>query len=102
MVSDQLLRPTTRPQTRQLTEEDYRMFATNPISLPDKQFLLEEDSDDGHETVETLYEVTEVQFRKGSWAYLIRFEGWYNQYITVSDQEMMDMLKKSVLVEGKY
>lgn len=91
-----LMRSTANPRKRLLTTEDYTLFAANPTTLPDKQFLLEEE-DGGRES---LYEVTEVTFRKGSWAYLVRFEGCCN-CVTVTDQGMMDLLKSSSLVEGK-
>lgn len=89
------MRPIANPPKRLLTAEDYTLFAGNPATLPDKQFLLEEDGG-----LDTLYEVTEVKFRKGSWEYLVQFEGCYD-CVTVSGQEMTDLLKRSSLVEGK-
>jgi hypothetical protein len=61
------------------------VFASNPTTLPDKQFLLEEAKGG-----DSLYEVTEV----------VRFEGWHDS-IPVSAQEMKEMLERSSLVESK-
>jgi hypothetical protein len=88
------MRSIANPRKRLLTAEDYTLFAGNPTTLPDKQFLLEEDG--GRDS---LYEVTEVKFQKASWAYLVRFEGCCD-CVTLTDQEMMDLLKGSSLVEG--
>jgi hypothetical protein len=87
-----LMRPIAGPCKRLLTAEDCTLFAGDPTTLPDKQFLLEED--------DSLYEVTEVKFRKGSWAYEVRFEGCCD-CVTVTNEGMMDLLKKSSLVEGE-
>ena len=89
------MRSTANPSKRLLTAEDYMLFANNPTTLPDKQFLLKEDG--GRDSI---YEVTEVKFRKGSWAYEVRFEGCCD-CVTVLDQGMMDLLKKSSMVESQ-
>lgn len=89
-----LMRSIANPCKHLLTAEDYTLFAGNPSTLADKQFLLEEG-----EGRDSLYEVTEVKFRMGSWAYEVRFEGCCD-CVTVTDQGMMDLLKESSLVEG--
>ena len=89
------MRSTANPRKRVLTATDYTLFADNPTTLPDKQFLLKEDGGRN-----SLYEVTEVRFLKGSWVYLVQFEGCCD-CVTVSGEGMMDLLKSSSLVEGK-
>jgi len=89
------MRSIANPTKRLLTAEDYVVFAGNPTTLPDKQFLLQE-----NEAGDSLYEVTEVRFSKGSWEYLVRFEGWRDA-VPVSAQEMKEMLQRSSLVESK-
>ena len=78
--------------TPEVSAEDYTLFARNPTTLPDKQFILEKE-----EGRESLFEVTEARFCKGSWTYGVRFEGC-TYSIRVTDNEMMDLLKKSILV----
>ena len=91
-----LMRSIANPCKRLLTVQDYTLFTSNPTTLPDKQFLLE----DG-EGRDSLFEVTEVRFLKGSWEYLVRFEGCCD-CITMSGHEMKEMLERSSLViEGK-
>ena len=96
-VVNLLTRSIANPCKRLLTVEDYMSFTDNPTTLPDKQFLLEEDGESG----DSLYEVTEVRFLKGSWEYLVRFEGCCD-CIVMSGHEMKEMLERSSLVvEGK-
>lgn len=89
------MRSIANPRKRLLTTEDYALFASDPTALPDKQFLLNEG-----EGSESLYEVTEVRFQKGSWVYLVRFEGCCD-CITVPGQGIMELMQRSSLVEGK-
>ena len=89
-----LTRPITNTYKR-ITPEQIKLFTDNPTTLPNKQFLLDED--DGSDT---LYEVTEVRFLKGHWEYLVRFEGCYDT-VDMPGEMMEDFLKKSSLVEGK-
>jgi hypothetical protein len=88
------MRSIANPRKRLLTVEDCTLFADNPATLLGKQFLREEDG--GRDS---LYEVTEVKFRKGSQEYLVQFEGCCD-CVTVSSQGMMELLKESSLVEG--
>ena len=90
-----LMRSIANPPKRLLTAEDYMLFAGDPTTLPDKQFLLNEDG--GRES---LYEVTEVRFLKGSWEYLVQFEGCCH-CVTVPGQGIMELLQRSSLVEDK-
>jgi hypothetical protein len=59
----------------------------DPTTLINKQFLLKEGDGD------SLYEITEVRFLKGSWKYVVWFEGCNNCFIVLG-QEMMEMLKE--------
>ena len=87
-----LTRSTTMPPQCHLTADDHLLFKGDPTTLVDKQFLLKEEDGD------VLYEVTEVRFLKGSWEYVVRFEGCAD-CINVLGQEMMEMLKSSSLVK---
>jgi hypothetical protein len=89
------MRSIANPPKHPLTADDYLLFVDNPTTLPDKQFLLEEG-----EGSDSLYEVTEVRYSKGSWEYLVRFEGC-SDCVHVSGQEMMELLQRSSLVKGE-
>lgn len=93
-----LVHPLTRsirePRQCPITAEDCTMFVGNPATFPGKQFLLEEGG--GRDSS---YEVTEVKLLKGTTEYLVQFEGC-SDCVTVSDQEMMEMLKRSSSVES--
>lgn len=91
-LANLLARSTASPPKRLLTADDHLLFEGDPTALVDKQFLLEEEDGD------SLYEVTEVRFLKGSWEYLVRFEGCVD-CVNMLGQEMMEMLKSSSLVE---
>jgi hypothetical protein len=58
------------PRKRVLEDKDYKSFTLDPTTLLDKQFILEEG-----EGKNTLFQVTELRFRKGSRKYLVQFEG---------------------------
>jgi len=89
------MRSKPNPPTRRISAKDHILFKENPTALVDKQFLLEED-----QKINCLYEVTEVRFLKQNWEYLVRFEGCFD-CVNVSGQEMVEMLKKSLLVKRK-
>jgi hypothetical protein len=91
-VANLLTRPTASPSKFLLTADDCSLFKDDPTTLVDKQFLLKEGDGD------LLYEVTEVRFLKGSWEYIVRFEGCFD-CVNVLDQEMMEMLESSFLVK---
>ena len=65
-----------------LTTEDYTLFIGDPTTFTDKQFLLEDD-----EGYDFIYKVTQVRFAKGSWEYLVQFEGC-SDCVTMSGKEM--------------
>ena len=94
LAHNPLMRSVANPSKHPLTTEDYKLFTGDPTSLPDKQFLLEEE--DGSDS---LYEVTEVRFAKRSWKYLVQFEGCIDT-VTVSGEEMLEYLKRSSLVDS--
>lgn len=73
--------------------KDYKVFKRDPATLVDKQFLLKEDG-----SRSCLYKVTEVRFLKGSWQYLVQFEGCIDS-VTIPREEVMEMLERSSLVE---
>jgi len=87
-----LTRSTAMPPKRRLTANDHSLFKGDPTTLVDKKFLLKEGDGD------ILYKVTEVRFLKGSWEYVVRFEGC-GDCINMLGQEMMEMLKSSSLVK---
>jgi hypothetical protein len=90
-MTNLLTRSTASPSKHLLTADNRSLFKSDPTTLVDKQFLLQEDGD-------LLYEVTEVKFLKGSWEYVVRFEGC-SDCVNVLGHEMMGMLKSSSLVE---
>lgn len=90
LAHNPLMRSIANPSKLPLTTEDYTLFTDNPTTLTDKQFFLEED--------DSVYEVTEVRFAKGTWEYLVQFEGC-SDCVTVSGKEMLDLLERSSLVD---
>lgn len=92
------MRSTPTPPKRLLTADDHSLFAGNPTTLVDRQFLLEEEESDTDS--DSLYEVTEVRYLKGSWQYLVRFEGC-SDCVNMSGQEITEMLERSSLVKDK-
>jgi len=94
-LGNALTRSIPKPRQRPLTAEDCTLFAGNPVTLPGKQFLLDEGG--GRDS---LYEVTEVKLLKGRSEYLVQFEGSWN-CVTVSDEGMMELMKQSSLVENE-
>ena len=87
-----LTRSTAMPPKRRLTANDHSLFKGDPTTLVDRQFLLKEGDGD------ILYKVTEVRFLKGSWEYVVRFEGC-GDCVNMLGREMMEMLKSSSLVK---
>ena len=82
LTHNPLIRSIANPSKHPLTTDDYTLLIGDPTTLTDKQFLLEED--EGHDFI---YKVTQVRFAKGSWEYLVQFEGC-SDCVTVSGKEM--------------